>query len=275
MVKKIMHVEDDADTRKAVKLILEEEGYDVISAFSGKVCLNKLKEEKPDLMLIDMMMPDMTGWDLFQKIKKIKKLESTKIAFLSVVPILEEKKQEMYKRGIVDYIMKPFTDEELLEKIKEMMVEKAEKRKRTLTIKDFIPRIEYKDNIKILSEIIVNILLLQTIKNNDYIRNQDIIKQILSKLQTLASSDLNKSLLFQYKIKVIKRKETDNMIKKELISKFKVLVNPNSLSRTFFRFEKEGLVKSKIINRNKTYKLTKKGNNGINLLLEHFLKLYK
>ena len=268
-----MHVEDDADTRKAVKLILEQEGYDVISAFSGKVCLNKLREEKPDLMLIDMMMPDMTGWDLFQKIKKLKKLESTKIAFLSVVPILEEKKQEMYKRGIVDYIMKPFTDEELLEKIKEMMAEKPEKR--TLTIKDFIPRIEYKDNIKILSEIIVNILLLQTIKNNDFITNQDIIKQILSKLQILASSDLNKSLLSQYKLKVIKRKETDNMVKKELIFKFKVLVSPNSLSRTFFRFEKEGLIKSKIINRNKTYKLTNKGNRGINLLLEHFLKLYK
>lgn len=269
-----MHVEDDADTRKAVKLILEQEGYDVTSAFSGEVCLNKLKEEKPDLMLIDMMMPDMTGWDLFQKIKKMRKLESTKIAFLSVVPILEEKKREMYKRGVVDYIMKPFTDEELLRKIKEMMAEKVGK-KRGLTIKDFILRIEYKDNIKILSEIIVNILLLETLKNNDFIANQDIIKQILSKLQILASSDLNKSLLSEYKIKVIKRKETDNLIKKELISKFKVLVNPNSLSRTFLRFEKEGLIEIKMINRNKTYKLTNKGSNGINLLLEHFLKLYK
>ena len=68
MSKRILYVEDDVDTRILVKRILEKKGYYVITASSGEECLNRLKIETPDLLLLDMMLPDMRGWDVFNKI---------------------------------------------------------------------------------------------------------------------------------------------------------------------------------------------------------------
>jgi CheY-like chemotaxis protein len=117
MAQKIMHVDDNPDTRAAVKLILGKQGYEVVSVASGAECLKRIRQEAPDLILMDMMMPGMTGWNTFLKIKEMK-LESTKVAFLTVMPISEEEEERLRKEGIVDYIMKPFTREELVKRTK-------------------------------------------------------------------------------------------------------------------------------------------------------------
>lgn len=67
MSKKIMVVDDEPDTVDLVKLVLETEGFEVITAYSGSECLMKLDEEKPDAVLLDIMMPEMDGWEVFKK----------------------------------------------------------------------------------------------------------------------------------------------------------------------------------------------------------------
>ena len=69
MGKKIMVVDDEPDTVDLIKLVLETEGFEVITAFSGKECLDKVTLEEPDAILLDIMMPEMDGWEVFRKIR--------------------------------------------------------------------------------------------------------------------------------------------------------------------------------------------------------------
>ena len=121
MAKTIMSVEDNKDTREVIKLILEKEGYKVIEAASGKECLTKLKKKTPDLILMDIMMPGMSGWDTVTAIKKNKKWDKIKICFLSVVEVSEERKKALKDSGVQGYLMKPFTKEQLVKEVKKLV----------------------------------------------------------------------------------------------------------------------------------------------------------
>lgn len=113
-MKKIIYVEDDADTADAVKTVLELAGYKVDLALCGKDGLTKIRKGKYDLALLDIMMPDMSGWDLYQKIKGVK----MKFAFLSALPVSAERMKELKKSGISDYITKPFSNKDLVARVK-------------------------------------------------------------------------------------------------------------------------------------------------------------
>ena len=114
--KRILHVEDDRDTRDLVKILLENSGFEVISACNGKECFNILKNEKVDLVLLDIMLPDMSGWDIFQRIKKMS-VNRPKVIFLSVIPTSEDRLKALKEEGVFDYINKPFDNKDLIERI--------------------------------------------------------------------------------------------------------------------------------------------------------------
>lgn len=271
----IMHVDDNDDTRKAVELILKSEGYNVISVKDGKSCLKKLQKETPDLVLLDMMMPDMSGWDIFQKIRK--KNINTKVAFLSVMSIEESRKQNFYKNGIADYILKPFTDDDLVKRVKKVLAKpkKKEITRGKLTLKDFIKKMKTKNEAKVLSDLIINMLVLQVLKK-DYTPSQDIIKTGLVNIQDLIDSESLYSFLPEEEQKLIAiSKESDNMIKKELVKRFRVMVGSSTLYATLLSWEKRGIVESDTDYRGKLYKITKRGCNGRRLLLEYFLQVCK
>lgn len=271
----IMHVDDNDDTRKAVELILKSEGYNVISVKDGKSCLKKLQKETPDLVLLDMMMPDMSGWDIFQKIRK--KNINTKVAFLSVMSIEESRKQNFYKNGIADYILKPFTDDDLVKRVKKVLakLKKKEITRGKLTLKDFIKKMKTKNEAKVLSDLIINMLVLQVLKK-DYTPSQDIIKTGLVNIQDLIDSESLYSFLPEEEQKLIAiSKESDNMIKKELVKRFRVMVGSSTLYATLLSWEKRGIVESDTDYRGKLYKITKRGCNGRRLLLEYFLQVCK
>ena len=112
MAKTIMVVDDEPDIRASVKTILKKKGYKVVTAISGDDCLKQLKKEKPDLILMDIMMPGTPLRDIINKIKNIN------IMFLTVVRASEAEKEEIMKnKSIVGYIQKPFDINELLKKI--------------------------------------------------------------------------------------------------------------------------------------------------------------
>jgi len=122
--KKIMLVDDEDDIRNVVKLVLDDEGYEVISTSGGEQALEKLKTVKPDLILIDFFMPNMSGLDLCKKIRADPKIQKLKCAFLTVSNFGDEGAKQLKKLNVLDYIQKPVKNEELVRRIKKILDEK-------------------------------------------------------------------------------------------------------------------------------------------------------
>jgi len=116
MPKTIMIVDDEEDIRTTVKTILERNGYKVIEAVDGDQCLEKLAKEKPDLILLDIMMPGTPVKDI------VAKITDKKIAFLTVVRTGEAEKEDLLQgKNIVDFIQKPFDVNDLLKRVKKIV----------------------------------------------------------------------------------------------------------------------------------------------------------
>jgi DNA-binding response OmpR family regulator len=115
---RILYIEDNRDTADAVKIMLTGAGYEVELAFNGKDGLAAAQKGKFDLILLDIMLPDMSGWDIFDGLKQKVK---TKYAFLSAIPVSHERLAELKKAGVSDYIMKPFTKSDLVSKVKKIL----------------------------------------------------------------------------------------------------------------------------------------------------------
>jgi len=116
MKKTILIVDDEEDIRETVRTIMEKEGYKVLVAVSGDDCLKQLKTEKPDLILMDIMMP---GTPVREVVKKIR---GVKIAYLSVVRTSEAEKEELLgQKNVVDFIQKPFDVRDLAKRVKKLV----------------------------------------------------------------------------------------------------------------------------------------------------------
>ena len=114
-MKKIMVVDNEPDIVDLTRTVLELGGYEVVTALSGEECLQNLEQNSVDLVLLDIMMPGMSGWDVFNHIKQ--QDTDVKVAFMSVLEVSEKRKQVLLDEGLADYIMKPFDKETLLTKI--------------------------------------------------------------------------------------------------------------------------------------------------------------
>jgi CheY-like chemotaxis protein len=123
-MKKIMVVDNEPDIVDLTRTVLELGGYNVVAAHSGEECLRLLEKEKVDLVLLDIMMPGMSGWDVFNRINK--KSTKIKVAFMSVLEISDKRKQVLIEEGLADYIMKPFDKDTLLDRIDKILEEKEE-----------------------------------------------------------------------------------------------------------------------------------------------------
>ena len=114
-MKKIMVVDNEPDIVDLTRTVLELGGYNVVPAHSGEECLKKLEKEKVDLILLDIMMPGMSGWDVFNRVKKTN--PEIKVAFMSVLEISDKRKKVLLDEGLSDYIMKPFDKDSLLNSV--------------------------------------------------------------------------------------------------------------------------------------------------------------
>ncbi len=104
MKEKILIVDDDKDTCNALKEILADEDYQTICALSGRSALNTIKKEKPDLILLDIMMPKMDGIKVLKRLKKIDK--DLVVIMITGYGALNTAKEAM-RLGAYDYITKP------------------------------------------------------------------------------------------------------------------------------------------------------------------------
>ncbi len=122
--KKILMVDDAATILMMEKMFLSKEPYDLITAKDGQDAVEKAESERPDLILMDVVMPKMDG---FEAVQKIRENEATKsIPIIMVTTRGEEKNMEKaYKNGCNDYVTKPINSSELLTKIRNLLEERV------------------------------------------------------------------------------------------------------------------------------------------------------
>ncbi len=118
--KKVLIVEDSQDIRSLLSMRLLINGYDVASAEDGQAGLDKVKDEHPDLVMLDLMLPKIDGYEVCRMLKFDEKFKHIPIIILSALD-QQEDREKATKSGADAYFIKPFDLELLLTKIKKLI----------------------------------------------------------------------------------------------------------------------------------------------------------
>lgn len=121
MAKKILIVEDDKFLRELITKKLKEEGYDTVGAGDGEEGIEKAKKDSPDMILLDLILPGIDGFEVLSKIKDDPSVSSIPVVILSNLGQREEVEKGL-KLGAVDYMIKAhFTPGEITDKVKSVL----------------------------------------------------------------------------------------------------------------------------------------------------------
>jgi len=127
---KLLVAEDDEGIRKGLEEMMEEEGYEVVGVENGAQAIEKIRDDGFDLILTDMVMPEMSGMDLLNEAKKVK--PETKVIIITAFGTIDNA-VEAIKKGASDYIEKPFKINEVQNTIRKVLEEaKFEEESRSL-----------------------------------------------------------------------------------------------------------------------------------------------
>ena len=128
-MEKILIVDDDPDMVDIIHLMLKREGFNTKVAYSGNECIEILKSEIFDLILLDIMMKPMDGWETLDYIKNNPETKEIPVSMLTVVPLTLETMRKRDTERIENYIVKPFSKKELIEKVREILGTEVEIKK--------------------------------------------------------------------------------------------------------------------------------------------------
>jgi len=118
--KKILIADDNENIREALTYLLEDEGYQLRLAKDGADTLQQVKEFRPDIILLDIMMPEINGYDVCRAVKSDPSLQKTYVIMLTAKGQVAE--QERGKEvGADEYVVKPFSPMDILSKIKHVL----------------------------------------------------------------------------------------------------------------------------------------------------------
>ncbi len=121
MTKKILIIEDDQFLRELIAKKLTQEGYEIVQAADGEEGLKQVKKTKPDLILLDLILPELDGFDVLTKIKQDNQVSHIPVIILSNLGQREDINRGM-GLGAQDFLIKTyFTPTEIIEKIKEKL----------------------------------------------------------------------------------------------------------------------------------------------------------
>ena len=113
-IKHILCIEDEPEMIDLIRLILGRRGFEVLGAAGGKEGLEKVRQVKPDLVLLDLMMPDMDGWEVYQQMKADEKTKDIPVIVITAKAQSIDKVLGLHIAKVDDYIAKPFSPQELL-----------------------------------------------------------------------------------------------------------------------------------------------------------------
>lgn len=125
---KILVVDDDPDIIKATRRVLETQGYRVIAALNGEECLEKTREERPDLIILDLLMPKLDGFGVCRELREnVKYAKYSDIPILIVTAVREDASRRRYELetgidlNVDDYIEKPIRPLDLLHRVDKLL----------------------------------------------------------------------------------------------------------------------------------------------------------
>ena len=125
---KILVIDDDPDVHTLVKKILEPKSYDVVCAYDGDEGLRKVVEERPDLIILDVIMPGKHGFEVCRELKTDEKyhfFSNIPVLMLTVYPEEREKMHLSMREGMMmeaeDYLQKPVDPQELVNRVEELL----------------------------------------------------------------------------------------------------------------------------------------------------------
>ncbi len=119
--KRLAYIEDEAEMIDLVRLILGRRGYTVLGATGGREGLDLVRKEHPDLVLLDLMMPDMDGWDVYHQIKSDELTRDIPVIVITAKAQNIDKILGLRIAKVEDYIAKPFSPQELLERVEQVL----------------------------------------------------------------------------------------------------------------------------------------------------------
>jgi two-component system alkaline phosphatase synthesis response regulator PhoP len=114
---RILVVDDDKDITRLIRSYLEKAGFDVLTAYDGATAVTLLRHERPDLIVLDLMLPDMDGWDITRLIRRDERLQNMLILMLTA-RVEDTDKIVGLEIGADDYITKPFNPAEIVARVR-------------------------------------------------------------------------------------------------------------------------------------------------------------
>ena len=119
--KRIICIEDDQGIIDLIKLILTRRGFEVIGALGGREGLEMMERDTPDLVLLDLMMPDMDGWEVYHQMKARDGMKNIPVIVVTAKAQNIDKVLGIHIAKVDDYITKPFSPQELLDSIERVL----------------------------------------------------------------------------------------------------------------------------------------------------------
>ena len=120
MTQRILVVDDDKEIVRLVRAYLEQAGYEVLVAYDGESALHILRRERPDLLILDLMLPDRDGWDVTRIVRGDPSLERTPILMLTA-RVQDHDKILGLELGADDYVTKPFNPREVVARVRAVL----------------------------------------------------------------------------------------------------------------------------------------------------------
>ena len=124
--KKVVCVEDESEIIDLIRLILGRKGFDLIGATGGLEGLETIRRVKPDLVLLDLMMPDMDGWEVYQQMKADPELKNIPVIVVTAKAQSIDKILGLHIAKVDDYVTKPFGPQELLQSVERVLSAKEQ-----------------------------------------------------------------------------------------------------------------------------------------------------
>jgi CheY-like chemotaxis protein len=123
---KVVCVEDEPEMIDLIRLILGRKGYEVVGAHGGLAAFDVIKESVPDLILLDLMMPDMDGWEVYQQVKADPELNKIPVVVVTAKAQSIDKVLGLHIAKVEDYISKPFSPQELINSVEQVLARERE-----------------------------------------------------------------------------------------------------------------------------------------------------
>ena len=124
--KRVVCIEDELEMIDLIKLILGRRGFEFTGAMGGREGMEAIRRVKPDLVLLDLMMPDMDGWEVYQQIKTDEELKHIPVIIVTAKAQSIDRVLGLHIAKVDDYITKPFGPQELLQSIEKVLGTKPE-----------------------------------------------------------------------------------------------------------------------------------------------------